>query len=194
MADSIDDDVRVPVTVPAIDVTAVAATNVVTVSAPVNDGADGNAIDITTTGGTITADNATLTGGVSSSIEGITVDGQEIMDGTPVKFRTSSTLTADDIATNINGITTNPNYTAVNVTGTITITAAVNEPSTATVTASNTVLTTTDVNMSGGAGGKADSLAIQRLTPEITALRIRAKESSGGNPGTLRLDIKASEE
>lgn len=133
-----------------------------------------------------------LTGGASGSVDGITVDGVEIMSGT-VAFNGTLTQTATDVAANITANTSNPNYTATSAGTLITITAVVNEVSTDVVVSSVTTITSTDVNMSGGAGGKAASLAIERKTPEITALRIRAKESSDGSPGTLRLDIKASE-
>ena len=191
LADSIDDDTRPGITVPTIDVSATATTNVVTVSAPLNDGADGNAIDIAGTSN-IAADNATLTGGITSTMNGITVDGQEIMDGVAVRWRTSDSLTALDIAANINGITTSPNYSATESAGVVTITAIVNEPSTDAVVSSTTVMTKSDTNMSGGAGGKAASLEIIRNSPTITAIRIRAKEASGGSPGKIRADIKAS--
>ena len=191
LADSITQDTRPGITVPSIDVIASNTLGVVTVEAPLNDGAAGNAID-TVGSANITAEASTLENGVTSTMNGITVNGVQIMSGA-VPWRTSDTLTGDDVATNINGFTSSPNYTAANVNGVVTITAVDNESSTVDVTSSTTVMTKTDVNMSGGAAGKADTLAIQRLTPEITALRIRAKESSGGSPGKLRLDIKASE-
>lgn len=183
LADSIDDDVRPPITVPGIDVTAVAATNVVTVSAPVNDGAGGNAIDLTGTAN-ITADNATLTGGVSSTCDGITIDGIEIMSGA-VPFRTSSDLTADDIAANITAFTSAPNYTATATTGLITITAVNEGPSTAVVVSATTVLTTTDVNMSGGGTGRSINDIID-ISPESTAIRIRVKRQVVGDDATLK--------
>ena len=95
-----------------------------------------------------------------------------------VTWRTRDKLTGDDVATNINGFNSSPNYTAANVNGVVTITAVDNESSTVDVTSSTTVITKTDVNMSGGAAGQADTLAIQRLTPELTALLVRANDSS----------------
>ena len=188
LADSITNDSRTPITVPGIDVTATSSTAVVTVSAPINDGAAGNAIDLVGTSN-ITADNATLTGGVSSSMDSIKVDGQEILSGA-VAYKDSVNQTATDIAANINAFTSNPNYTATASTDTVTITATVNEASTATVSSTTTVLTKTDSNMSGGADGKIAVYELVRNSPQITAIRLMAKESSAGSPGKIRADVK----
>lgn len=188
LADSIDDDTRTGITVPSIDVTATAGTNVVTVLAPLNSGAAANAIDISGTAN-ITADNAVLTGGITSFLTQILV-GDVIITNATINWRTSDTLTADDVAANINAFDTNPNYTAVNAAGVITLTRVHNGPSTETVTSTTTVMTKTDVNMSGGVTGYSTPDNLQQLTPVHTAIRIRAKETAVGDPGKIRGDVK----
>lgn len=189
LADSITNDSRTPITVPTIDVTATSAIGVVTVEAPLNDGAAGNAID-TVGSANITAASGTLLSGVTSFMSSIDIAGVEIMDGINVNWRTSDTLTGDDVATNINGHTSSPNYTAVNVAGVVTITRVGSTPDTGTVTSTTTVMTTTDINMTGGTKGVSAVTNIERLTPQQTAIRIRAKEASGGSPGKIRGDVK----
>jgi len=133
--------------------------------------------------------SVTLDTGASGSVDGITVDGVQIMSGS-VPFNTSLDQTATDVAANINAFTSNPKYTAVAVGAVITISATVNEPSTAVVVSTVTTITKTDANMSGGAAGKADTLEIAKSSPSITAIRLRAKESAAGSPGKIRADIK----
>ncbi len=191
LADSIDDDVRTPVTVPTIDVTAAAGTNVVTVSAPLNDGAAGNAIDISATGGTITADNANLTSGLTSTMNSILVGTVPITNGVAIPWRTSDTLTADDIRDAINAHTSNPNYSATeNGAGVVTITKIASGDSTLTVVSATTIMTKTDGNMSGGSKGVSAVTNIVRTSPQQTAIRIRCKEAASGSPGRLRGDVK----
>jgi len=76
LADSITNDTRDPVTVPSIDVTASSALGVVTVTAAVAS-ALGNDIDMSATGGTVTPDAATLTGGAGWAI-GTLATGSEV--------------------------------------------------------------------------------------------------------------------
>jgi hypothetical protein len=169
LANSITNDTR---TGTLNDVTATSSTNVVTCQQTVN-GTGGNATTLaSSTGVRLAVSGATFSGGVSSSMNGITVDGVQIMSGA-VSYITSLPDTAAAIAS------------------LITISATVNEPSTAAIVSSTTTLTKTDVNMSGGAGGKADTLEIVKTSPSITAIRLRAKESVGGSPGKIRADIKA---
>ncbi len=132
-----------------------------------------------------------LTGGASGSVDGITVDGIEIMSGS-VSFNTNLTQTATDVAANITANTSNPNYNASSAGTLITITKVDKEPSTDVVVSITTTITTTDVNMSGGASGKSTPYNLDKtVNKEVTALRIRAKETAGGSPGTIRADIRA---
>ena len=188
LADSITNDARTPITVPTIDVTATSAIGVVTVEAPLNDGAAGNAID-TVGSANITAASGTLLSGVTSTMDGIDINGVEIMSGA-VPWRTSDTLTGDDIASNINAFTSTPNYTGANVAGVVTITRVGSTPDTGTVVSTTTVMTKTDVNMTGGTKGVSAVTNIERLVPQITALKVRAKEAAAGSPGKIRADIK----
>lgn len=189
LANSITNDARTPITIPTIDVTATSSLGVVTVTAPVNAGADGNAID-TVGSANITAEGSTLTGGITSTMTSIKVDGQEIL-GATVRWRDNVTNTASDIASQINTYNSNPEYTAANVAGVVTITASVNEPSTATIASTVSTMTKTDSNMTGGGAGKATTLEIVKTTPSITAIRLMAKESTPGSAGKIRADIKA---
>lgn len=133
-----------------------------------------------------------LTAGASGSVDSIKVDGVEIMSGV-VPFNASLTQTATDVAANITANTSSPNYNATSSVGLITITAVENAPSTNAVVSTTTTISSTDVAMSGGASGKAAVSKILRDSPNITSLRLRAKETADGSPGTLRIDVKASE-
>lgn len=98
--------------------------------------------------GTVTLDT-----GASGSVDGITVDGVEVMSGAEA-FDTSLDQTATNVAANITANTSVPNYTASAVGAVITITSvtlgdAVNG---FVVVSATTTITTTDVNMAGGIG------------------------------------------
>ena len=93
----------------------------------------------------------TLTGGAAGSVNGITVNGVQIMSGA-VAFTTNLATTAAAVATNINLYTSSPDYTAVAVGPVITITAVTlgvdtNEYA---VVATTTTITATDTDMVGG--------------------------------------------
>lgn len=92
----------------------------------------------------------TLDSGASGSVDSITVNGVNIMSGA-VAFNTDLPTTATDVASNITANTSSPNYTAVAVGSTITITSVTKGTSANgfVVTSSTTTITTTDVNMSG---------------------------------------------
>ncbi len=133
--------------------------------------------------GTVTLDT-----GASGSVDSIKVDGVEIMSGS-VPFNTSLAQTATDVATNINAFTSDPNYTANAVAAVITITAVRKEASTDTVISVATTITTTDVNMSGGADGRSVAFSKTQLSPEITAIKFRFKETASGSPGSVRSEM-----
>jgi hypothetical protein len=109
---------------------------------------------------TLATGSVELTGGASGSVDSITVNGVNIMSSA-VNFNSSLIQTAADVASNINGNTSSPNYTASNGgTTTVTITAVAdsgNTPNGFVVTSATTTITTTDTNMSGGIS-KADDL------------------------------------
>ena len=97
-----------------------------------------------------------LTGGGSGSVDGITVDSIEIMSGAEA-FDTDLTITAMNVVTNINANTSTPNYSATSLGTLITIKSDIagTSPNGFVVTSSTTTITTTDVNLSGGADGAA---------------------------------------
>jgi hypothetical protein len=92
-----------------------------------------------------------LTGGASGSVDGITVDGVQIMSGAE-SFDTDLATTAENVAKNISDFTSSPNYGAsadgVNIT--IYAETAGITPNGFVVVSSTTSIATTDVNMSGG--------------------------------------------
>ena len=92
-----------------------------------------------------------LTGGASGSVDGITVDGSQIMNGA-VPFNTDLPTTAQDVVDNINGFTSVPNYTAILNGNTIEIISATGGTvdNGFVVLSSTTTITSTDVNLSGG--------------------------------------------
>lgn len=90
--------------------------------------------------------------GAAGSVDGITVDGVEIMSGA-VDFLTSLTITAAAVVVNINAGPQKLNYLASSSGAIITITALANNKTDANglvVVASTTTITTTDVNMASG--------------------------------------------
>lgn len=94
----------------------------------------------------------TLDSGGSGSVDGITVDGVEIMSGVE-NFDTDLDQTAINVAANITANTSAPNYTAAAASSVITITAIAGtgaEPNSFVVVSSTTTIVSTDVNMSGG--------------------------------------------
>jgi hypothetical protein len=102
----------------------------------------------------------TLTGGAAGSVDGITVNGVQIMSGA-VSFTTDLATTATAVATNINLHTSTPDYTAAAVGTVITITAVT--PGTGTdgyvVAATTTTITATSTNMAGGSDALVSSSA-----------------------------------
>lgn len=114
--------------------------------------ASGNSSIITDrTPGEFATGTVTLTGGASGSVDGITVDGVQIMSGS-VAFNTDLDTTAQDVADDINAFTSSPNYTATAAGAVITISAATKgtDDNGHVVVSTATTITTTDVNMSGG--------------------------------------------
>ena len=101
-------------------------------------------------GGTAAKGLVILTGGASGAVNGITVNGVEIMSGAE-SFDTDLATTAQNVAENISNFTSSPNYSASALGTTITIYALVGGtgPNGFTVTSSTTTITTVDVNMTG---------------------------------------------
>jgi hypothetical protein len=93
----------------------------------------------------------TLTGGVAGAVNGITVNGVQIMSGA-VAFTVNLATTAAAVATNINLFTSSPDYTAVAVGPVITITAVTANGATNgySVVPSVTTITATSTDMAGG--------------------------------------------
>ena len=93
----------------------------------------------------------TLTGGAAGAVNGITVNGVQIMSGA-VAFIVDLSTTAAAVATNINLFTSSPDYTAAAVGPVITITAVTANGTTNgyAVVPSVTTITATSTDMAGG--------------------------------------------
>lgn len=100
----------------------------------------------------LAAGSVDLTGGASGSVDGITINGVEIMSGVE-NFDTTLDQTAINVAANITANTSIPNYTATATGSQVDIVAVAgsgNTPNAFVVVSSATTITTTDVDMSGG--------------------------------------------
>lgn len=123
---------------------------------------------VTVTGGlhdTASEGSVNLDSGGAGSVDGITVDGVEIMSGAEA-FDTSLSTTATNVAANITANTSAPDYTATAVGALITITAdhdAGGDPNGFVVVSSTTTISSTDVNMGTVTAG---------ITNAITALSV----------------------
>jgi hypothetical protein len=102
----------------------------------------------------------TLTGGAAGSVNGITVNGVQIMSGA-VSFTTDLATTAAAVATNINLHVSVPNYNATSVGPVITITAVTANGTTNgyAVVPSVTTITATSTDMAGGSDALVASAA-----------------------------------
>lgn len=100
----------------------------------------------------------TLTGGGSGSVDGITVDGVEVMSGAEA-FATDLDTTANNVAINITANTSIPNYTATATGGVISIQAIIGgEASNGLVVISaTTVITSANVNFTGGGSNETSN-------------------------------------
>ena len=149
----------------------------------------------TITGGTpniASEGSVDLTGGGSGSVDGILVDGVEIMNGAE-SFDTNLTDTATNVAANITANTSAPDYNATAVGTLITITAlqsAGADPNSFTVVSSSTTITTTDVNMGTVTTGVTNALTSLKVDGvEILAGRVNYAPE-GSNTETAK-DIEA---
>jgi hypothetical protein len=114
----------------------------------------------TTVGQTTTEDGIAptgtveLTSGASGSVDGITVDGVQIMSGAE-SFDADLDTTAANVAANITAHTSSPNYTATALGSLITITADDESatPNGFEVISSTTTIAATDVDMADGVTG-----------------------------------------
>lgn len=115
-----------------------------------------------------------LTGGGSGAVDGIQVNLVEIMSGAE-NFDTNLTVTAANVAANINANTSTPNYSATSSGTLITIQIVSIETSVDafTVTSSATTITTTDVDMGVDTGNleKSAGTLFISLAELLTFLR-----------------------
>lgn len=102
----------------------------------------------------------TLTGGAAGAVNGITVDGVQVMSGA-VSYTTNLNTTATAVASNINSHTSSPDYTATAVGPVITLTAVTAGAGSNgfAVVPTTTTLTVTSEDMAGGTDALAGSSA-----------------------------------
>ncbi len=108
-------------------------------------------IDGSHTRGFMAQGSVDLTGGGAGSVDGITVDGVQVMSGA-VAFNTDLETTAADVAANINAFTSAPNYDAVAAGSKVVVLGSVSDSSENgfVIVSTTTTITSTDVNMAGG--------------------------------------------
>ena len=83
---------------------------------------NGFVVAVTPAGDVVVANVTNMSGGADNDITGIAVDGVSAITD-PVPYNTSNSQTATDLATEIQGTTSSPNYTAAAVGNVVTITA-----------------------------------------------------------------------
>lgn len=106
-----------------------------------------------------------LTSGGSGSVDGITVDGVQIMSGA-VNYDTSLANTATLVAANITAHTSSPNYTATADGEVITISAVASlgaRPNGFTVVSSTTTIAATDTDMGNGVTHEVTSVLVDGI-------------------------------
>ncbi len=156
LADSITSDVRVGT---LNDVTAASGgTDVVTCTSSVA-GTGGDATTLTSSDGvTLAVSGAVFSGGISATVDGIEIDGVEVMSGAET-FDTSLNVTATNVAANITAFSSTPSYSATASGALITfkITSAATAVDGFVVVSSATTIGTTDVDMGADTGDIVDS-------------------------------------
>jgi len=136
-------------------------------------------------------DTVTINGLTYTAVSGTKADNTEFdIDGT-------DTADALDLVDSINNDTRvgteSLGLSATSSVGVVTITADLVGPAgnSITLAETGTTITISGANLANGADGTSAPYDLKRDTPGITAIRIRAKETSGGSPGTLRGDVRA---
>jgi len=145
-----------------------------------------------TIAGVLAADTVTVNGLVYTAVAGVKADNTEFsIDGTDTA---SATDLADSITNDTRVGTESLDQDATSAAAVVTISAKLIGPdgNNITLASSNGArLAVSGATLTGGVDGAGAPFTLERLTPSITAIRIRAKETAGGSPGTVRADIKA---
>ena len=129
----------------------------------------GSAVEISEVKATGSIDITAGSVGTGNQVSTITVDGVDLLAGSPVAFATSNSATATAVAAAITAATTDPGYTAAAAGAVITITALAGAGATANAlvvagTVGGDVTVGNVVAMSGGVTGTAsDGVTYQRL-------------------------------
>lgn len=137
-------------------------------------------------------DTVTINGLVYTAVAGAKTNNTEFsIDG-------SDTVDAADLADSITndtrlGTDVSIDQTATNAAAIVTITAAETGPDgngIGLASSNGARLAVSGANLAGGVDGAGAPFTLERKTPSITAIKIRAKETAGGSPGTVRADVK----
>ena len=123
---------------------------------------------------TLATGTVTLDSGASGSVDGILVDGVEVMSGAE-NFDTDLDTTAVNVAANITANTSSPNYTATAASSVVTISAIAgtgSSPNTFTVVSSVTTIGTTDVAMASGVYAQATLVTTAFSSDDIVTFDI----------------------
>lgn len=133
-----------------------------------------------------------LDSGGAGSVDGITVDGVEIMSGAE-SFDGNLSTTATNVAANITAHTSVPDYDAAAVGALITITAdhdAGADPNGFAVVSSTTTISTTDVNMGGVTAGVTNALTMLSVDGvNIITDRVDHEESNSLTATQVAIEI-----
>lgn len=146
-----------------------------------------------TCAGVLAGDTVTIDGKLFTAVAGLKSDSTEFSIDTG-NNETALDL-ADSIATDTRpGTTTSLGITATSAAAVVTVTATTFGAGGDVIDLASSTgvrLAVSGATLASGADGASAPYTLERTTPNITAIRIRAKESVGGSPGQLRGDVKA---
>ena len=144
-----------------------------------------------TIAGVLAGDTVTINGIVYTAVAGAKSGNTEFsIDGTDT---VSATDLADSITNDTRVGTESLDQDAIGAAAVVTISAKLLGPAGDTITLASSDggrLAVSGATLTGGADGAAAPFSLERKTPEITAVRIRAKETVGGSPGIIRADVR----
>ena len=170
----------------------------VTLTAKPDDGTGANGYTISVTvGGDVTVTSVSnFSGGANNRIAKIEVDGVDLLDGSPIGWRTSNTATATAIAAAINDTITVPNYTATSRANEVTITADPQSDDAGNdreidVTVAGSVTVGTPVDLTGGIlSMRSDPVTNIDLRQSDGAVQIEVWPVPASSDQTLRIFYK----
>lgn len=141
----------------------------------------------------VAGDTVTINGRVYTGVAGVKSDNTEF------SIDTGNNETATDLADSITqdtraGLTASIDQDATSAAAVVTVSAKQTGPGGNVIDLASSTgvrLAVSGATLAGGVDGAGVPYELERKTPSITAVKIRAKETAGGSPGTVRADIKA---